>query len=391
MPRLQLTTRFDPKNFDLSGKKPAASTAAPSSPPAPATPAAPPKENKENTPPSSSSVHFLHAEEVVLLDITSLVVHSNIRENIDEASIDDLAASIKEVGILNPIWVFPEKSKYFIIVGQRRYLACKKCGFAKMPCIIRDKPSELDLIYFQAIENEQTSSLTPEDQEKYIRRLTTEFNQPIDVIAQKMGKSKRWVQKMLNASETREKLGNKFTDKGITLTTSDAQNLANVDDELVQEALEKITENPTQKTTILEETRKKSATKRGTAKPPKKEKPLSSTSFGELEHFESPSDPDTEEADAPSFEENYETVSDPLSNNGPSADIEPFVSPLSENSDDYKYMKNVNSIFVNYESRKFKLRVDNSGEDRDLVLTKGIENYIIEYFKSKQYTQDFTV
>jgi ParB family chromosome partitioning protein len=61
---------------------------------------------------------------------------SNVRKSNPEESIDELAGSIKEIGVQQPIVVFPKGNRYDLMIGQRRYLACKKLGLKDIPAFI---------------------------------------------------------------------------------------------------------------------------------------------------------------------------------------------------------------------------------------------------------------
>ena len=76
--------------------------------------------------------------EVRDIQISKIVVsNQNVRKDLnagnEDTNLDDLANSIKEKGLLSPITVVQKGDTYELIVGQRRYLACKKLGFQKIP------------------------------------------------------------------------------------------------------------------------------------------------------------------------------------------------------------------------------------------------------------------
>ena len=89
----------------------------------------------------------MEIREINLADIK--VSEFNTRKDLgagtEDTSLDDLANSIQEKGLLNPIMVRKrENGKYDLIVGQRRFLACKKIDLKTIPSIIRDELNDTD-------------------------------------------------------------------------------------------------------------------------------------------------------------------------------------------------------------------------------------------------------
>jgi len=106
--------------------------------------------------------------EVKDIEMSKIVVsQQNVRKDLnagsEDATLDDLANSIKEKGLLSPITVIQNGDSYELIVGQRRYLACKKLGFQKIPAIIRDKSDDTDYLTLSLIENIHRSDMSPID------------------------------------------------------------------------------------------------------------------------------------------------------------------------------------------------------------------------------------
>lgn len=113
-------------------------------------------------------------------------------------SVSELAASIKEHGLLQPIVVEPieDGRRYRIIAGHRRFLACQALSHSTVNCIVRtvDQQQRLAL---QIIENIHRENLKPVDEARAIRRLKDEFNLAHDALAERLGKSKAWVSQVL--------------------------------------------------------------------------------------------------------------------------------------------------------------------------------------------------
>ena len=85
--------------------------------------------------------------------------HLNPRTSYTTEGIDELAGSIKTYGLLEPIIVRKKDGFYEVVVGERRYRACKIAGLKKIPCIVRDLKDE-EVLEFNLIENVMREDLT---------------------------------------------------------------------------------------------------------------------------------------------------------------------------------------------------------------------------------------
>jgi len=113
------------------------------------------------------------------------------RRRFDEASLEELAASIREHGILEPILVRKrrEGGGYEIIAGERRWRAAQRAGLHEVPIFVRELSDENA---FQAaiVENLQREDLNPIETARAFRRLRDEFGMTGEQIAQRVGKSR---------------------------------------------------------------------------------------------------------------------------------------------------------------------------------------------------------
>jgi len=106
----------------------------------------------------------------------------------DEA-IEELATSIREAGVLQPIVVVPEAGHYKIIIGERRYRAALKVGLKKVPVLIRNIPVESQL-EISLIENLQREQLNPMEVAAAYHRLMDDLGYPQQDVAEKVGKDR---------------------------------------------------------------------------------------------------------------------------------------------------------------------------------------------------------
>lgn len=112
------------------------------------------------------------------------------RTRMDKESLEELAQSIKEQGLISPILVRPvAKNRYEIIAGERRYQASKLAGLKKVPVLIRKISNEKALAW-ALIENIQREDLNPLEEAAGIQRLLDEFHMTHETASQAIGRSR---------------------------------------------------------------------------------------------------------------------------------------------------------------------------------------------------------
>ena len=111
------------------------------------------------------------------------------RKNFDEDALMELADSIKQFGLLQPILVQDRKDHYEIIAGERRWRAAKLAGLKEVPVIIKNL-SEQEIVEISLIENIQRENLNPIEEAQAYKRLLNEFNLKQDEVAERVSKSR---------------------------------------------------------------------------------------------------------------------------------------------------------------------------------------------------------
>lgn len=96
------------------------------------------------------------------------------RKNFDEDSLIELAESIKQFGLLQPILVQDRKTYFEIVAGERRWRAAKMAGLKEVPVIVRDL-TEQEIVEISLIENIQRENLNPIEEAMAYKRLLTKF------------------------------------------------------------------------------------------------------------------------------------------------------------------------------------------------------------------------
>lgn len=114
------------------------------------------------------------------------------RTHFDETKLAELAESIKEHGILQPLVVTQAGNHYELIAGERRFQAAKKAGLSHVPVIVREATEQTKL-ELAIIENIQRHNLNPIEEAKAYQRLLHEFGLSQEETAKKMGKSRSTV------------------------------------------------------------------------------------------------------------------------------------------------------------------------------------------------------
>jgi len=119
------------------------------------------------------------------------------RRDFPEAGLAELAASIREQGIVQPIVVTPRGEKLEIVAGERRWRAAALAGLTKVPIVLRERQSETDLLEVALVENLQREDLNPLDAAEAYARLKDEFRLSHEKIADRVGKDRTTISNAL--------------------------------------------------------------------------------------------------------------------------------------------------------------------------------------------------
>ena len=133
-------------------------------------------------------------EEIELTKIIAGVYQP--RKNFNEAEIEELADSIKEKGVIQPIILRKNEDSYEIIAGERRFRASQIAGLKTIPAIIK-KLNNHEALELALIENIQRSDLSLIEEANGYKKLIAEFSYTQDQIAKKLGKSRSHITNLL--------------------------------------------------------------------------------------------------------------------------------------------------------------------------------------------------
>ena len=111
------------------------------------------------------------------------------RKNFDANAIKELAQSIKEYGVIQPIILKPNNGRYIIVAGERRFRASKVAGLKQIPAVIRDYTAQ-EVQEIALLENIQREDLNPIETAKGMKELLTNYGWTQEFLADKLGKSR---------------------------------------------------------------------------------------------------------------------------------------------------------------------------------------------------------
>lgn len=170
-----------------------------------------------------------HAADAVMMDINKVEPNRDQpRKKFDEDALNDLADSIKQFGVLQPLLVQERDDYYEIIAGERRWRAAKKAGIKQLPVIIK-KLTEQEIMEISLIENIQREDLNPIEEALAYKRLLTEFNLKQDEVADRVSKSRTTITNSMRLLKLSEKVQQMVIDD--KLTTGHVRPLISVEDE----------------------------------------------------------------------------------------------------------------------------------------------------------------
>jgi len=111
--------------------------------------------------------------------------------------LEELTASIREKGVLEPLLVRQVGSHYQIIAGERRYRAAVEAGLAELPCVVRET-TDAEMMELALVENLQRKDLTPFEEADGLKVLSDRFGYTHESLAEKLGKSRTTVTEALS-------------------------------------------------------------------------------------------------------------------------------------------------------------------------------------------------
>ena len=150
------------------------------------------------------------------------------RKDFDEDALVELADSIKQFGILQPLIVQKKKDYYEIIAGERRWRAAKIAGVKEVPVIVKEFTDQ-EIVEISLIENIQRENLNPIEEAMAYKRLLEEFNLKQDEVAERVSKSRTAVTNSMRLLKLSPRVQQMIVDDMVS--TGHARALLAIDDE----------------------------------------------------------------------------------------------------------------------------------------------------------------
>ncbi|MFZ5645068.1 MAG: ParB/RepB/Spo0J family partition protein [Bacillota bacterium] len=138
------------------------------------------------------------------------------RQTVNEESLSELAESIREHGIVQPIVVRPlEGDRYELIAGERRWKACQTLGMEKIPAVVRNY-GDLEAAAVALIENVQRENLNPLEEARAYRILMEDFGLTQEDVSKRVGKSRPFVGNMVRLLSLPEEIQKMMIDNKLS-------------------------------------------------------------------------------------------------------------------------------------------------------------------------------
>lgn len=162
------------------------------------------------------------------------------RYEFDDESIKELAQSIKEQGILQPIIIRPKGGDVFeIVAGERRFRAAKIAGLTEAPVIIKQNLTDTQALEIALIENIQRQNLTPVEEAEGYLRLQKEFNYTQEKLAGILGKSRSHITNLLRLLSLSDKIKDHVNNGSLSMGHARALVSAENPEELAEQIISK--------------------------------------------------------------------------------------------------------------------------------------------------------
>jgi ParB family chromosome partitioning protein len=199
------------------------------------------------------------------------------RVHFDEESLSELAASVREIGVLQPVLVRPgaEEGTYELVAGERRWRAARRAGLAVIPAIVRTT-DELGSVERALVENLHRQDLTPLEEASAYQQLVEDFSLTHEQVASRVGKSRSAVTNTLRLLSLPPAIQALLADG--RLSAGHAKALLGSPDRAFQEQLARRAASESWSVRMLEEAVRDRG---GAAEPTANDQPTASTNVGD--------------------------------------------------------------------------------------------------------------
>ena len=181
----------------------------------------------------SSAVHDIEAAEthegIKYIDINNIKPNANQpRKTFDEGKLEELADSIREHGLIQPLVVRKSTNGYEIVAGERRWRAARKIGIKEIPAIVRELSDEENML-LAIIENMQREDLDPIEEAEGISQMIETYGLSQEQVSKSLGKSRPYITNQLRLLKLPEEIRKMVSDG--RLSSGHVRALITIDDE----------------------------------------------------------------------------------------------------------------------------------------------------------------
>lgn len=150
------------------------------------------------------------------------------RKIFNDEKIEELAESIKEHGVIQPIVVRTSGEFYEIVAGERRWRAARKAGLEEIPCVVRELTDEENML-FAIIENMQREDLNPVEEAEGLEKMISTYGLTQEEVSKSVGKSRPYITNSLRLLKLPAKI-REMMSEGL-ITAGHGRALININDE----------------------------------------------------------------------------------------------------------------------------------------------------------------
>lgn len=177
---------------------------------------------------SPASQEQVQEKGITFIDINDIKPNEKQpRRNFDEEKLEELAGSIREHGLIQPVILRKASQGYEIVAGERRWRACRKAGYKEIPSIIKELTDEENML-LAIIENMQREDLDPIEEAEGLNQMITAFNMTQEEISRSVGKSRPYITNALRLLKLPEEVRNLLSEG--KLSTGHARAIAGISD-----------------------------------------------------------------------------------------------------------------------------------------------------------------
>lgn len=178
---------------------------------------------------NSEKADEIKAQGIEFIDINNIKPNENQpRKSFDDEKLQELANSIKEHGLIQPVILRQAEKGYEIVAGERRWRACRKAGLKEIPCMIKDLTDEQNMLV-AIIENMQREDLNPIEEAEGLNQMISSFGMTQEEVSKSVGKSRPYITNSLRLLKLPQKVRNMVSEGN--LTTGHARAIAGIGDQ----------------------------------------------------------------------------------------------------------------------------------------------------------------